>query len=79
MQFLNAGFGNYVAISRVLTVVTPESAPIKRYINKLREEDKLIDLTLGNATRSLILLDSGQGVLASVHPDTIIGRVEKIR
>lgn len=79
MQFLNVGFGNFVAISRVLTVITPESAPIKRYIAGLKEEDKLIDLTCGKTSRALILLDSGQGVLSPVHPDTIVGRVEKIR
>lgn len=79
MQFLNIGFGNFVAISRVLTVITPESAPIRRYIGNLKEEDKIIDLTFGKPSRSLILLDSGQGVLSPVHPDTIVGRVEKIR
>lgn len=79
MYFLNVGFGNFVAISRVLTVISPESAPTKRYISKLRTEDKLIDLTFGKTTRSLLILDNGQAVLSPVHPDTIVGRVEKIR
>lgn len=78
MYFLNVGFGNFVAIGRVLTVITPDSAPIKRHIANLRSEDMLIDLTFGKMSRSLILLDSGQAVLSTVHPDTIVGRVEKI-
>lgn len=78
MHFLNVGFGNFVAINRVLTVITPESAPIKRYIAKLRAEDMLMDLTFGKTSRSLIVLDNGQAVLSPVHPETIVGRVEKI-
>lgn len=77
MRFLNIGSGNFVAIDRILTVITPESAPIKRYIAKLRSEGMLMDLTSGRTSRSLIVLDNGQAVLLPMHPETVVGRGEK--
>gem|GEM_PF-310874 len=74
-ELVHIGFGNLVAINRVLTIMSPDSAPIKRMVREARDGDKLIDLTYGRKTKAVLVLDSGQLVLAAVHPETIVNRL----
>ena len=76
MYFICIGHGNYVSINRVVSIVYPDSAPIKRQMARLREEDRLVDVTCGKPTRALILLDDGRGVLSTLHPETIANRAD---
>jgi len=76
VKFINIGFGNIVHANRVIAIVSPESAPIKRVIQDSREKGTLIDATLGRRTRSVIVMDSSQVVLSALQPETISNRVE---
>lgn len=75
MQLINIGFGNMVSSSRLVAVVSPESAPIKRIIQEARDRGTLIDATYGRRTRAVIITDSDHIVLSAVAPETIGGRV----
>jgi len=77
MQLINIGFGNVIASNRIIAIVSPESAPIKRIIQDAKEEKKIIDATCGRRTRAVIIMDSGNIVLSSVQPETVAGRVDK--
>lgn len=74
-ELVHVGFGNIVNLNRALTIMSPESAPIKRIIQEAREKNTLIDLTYGRKTKSVIVLDSGHLVLAALQPETIANRV----
>ncbi len=74
MQLINIGFGNMVSASRVISIVSPESAPIKRIIQEAKDNKMTIDATLGRRTRAVIMMDSGHVVLSSIQPETIAGR-----
>ena len=73
-QFINIGFGNIVSANRVVTIVSPESAPIKRIINDGRERGQLIDATYGRRTRAVIITDSNHVILSSIQPETVANR-----
>lgn len=75
MKLINIGFGNVIAATRVVAVVSPDSQPIKRLISDSREKGILIDATYGRRTRSVMILDSGHIVLSAVQPETIAGRI----
>ena len=75
LRLINIGFGNLVAGNRLLAVVSPESAPVKRLIQDTRDRGNLLDATFGRRTRSVILMDSGHVVLSAIQPETIAGRV----
>ena len=75
MKLINIGFGNIVAANRVVAIVSPESAPIKRVIQEARDANILIDATYGRRTRSVIIMDSGNIILSAVQPETVAGRV----
>ena len=77
MKFINIGFGNIVSSSRLIAVVSPESAPIKRIIQDARDNGKLVDATYGRRTRALIIMDSEHVILSSVQPETVPGRLDK--
>ncbi len=70
MKLINIGFGNIVSSSRVIAVVSPESAPIKRLIQEAREHGMLIDATYGRRTRAAIVMDSRHVILSAVQPET---------
>ncbi len=72
---LHVGFGNAVKISRILAVVNPGSSPVRKLKEEARLEKKIIDVTEGRRTRSILILDSGHLVLSSVQPDTISQRL----
>ncbi|MBW4442171.1 MAG: DUF370 domain-containing protein [Plectolyngbya sp. WJT66-NPBG17] len=74
IKLINIGFGNIVSAHRVIAIVSPESAPIKRIITDARESDKLIDATYGRRTRAVIVMDSGHIVLSAIQPETVANR-----
>lgn len=75
MKLINIGFGNMVAANRLVAIVSPESAPIKRIIQDARENGSLIDATYGRRTRAVIITDSDHIILSAVQPETVAGRV----
>ena len=77
MKLIGIGFGNLVAAGRILAVVSPESAPIKRVIQEARERGALIDASFGRSTRSVIFMDSGNLILSALPPDTIAARADE--
>lgn len=74
IQLINIGFGNIVAANRVIAIVSPESAPIKRIINDAKERGHLIDATYGRKTRAVIVTDSNHVVLSAIQPETVAHR-----
>lgn len=77
MKLINIGFGNMIAANRVIAMVSPDSAPIKRVITDARERGRLIDATYGRRTRAVIIADSGHVILSAILPETIAGRLEE--
>ncbi len=76
MKLINVGFGNIVSAGRIVAVVSPESAPIKRIIQEARDRSMLIDATWGRRTRAVIVTDSDHVILSAVQPETIAHRME---
>ncbi len=74
MESLNIGLGNYASASRVIAIVSPESAPVKRMIQEAKDKGLAIDSTFGRRTRAVVVMDSGQIILSSIQPSTIILR-----
>lgn len=77
-KLLNIGFGNTVVAERIVSIVSPNSSPIKRLKDEARSENRLVDATQGRRTRSVIVLDSNHVVLSSLHAETISQRFETI-
>ena len=75
VKLINIGFGNLISASRLLSIVSPESAPIKRIIQDSRERGLLVDATFGRRTRAVIIMDSGHVVLSALQPETVAGRM----
>ena len=75
MKLINIGSGNMVSASRVVAIVSPESAPIKRMIQDARDGGSLIDATYGRRTRAVIIADSGHVILSAIQPETISNRI----
>lgn len=75
MKLVNIGFGNMVSAERIVAVVSPESAPIKRIITDAREKEQLVDATYGRRTRAVIITDSGHIILSAIQPETVAGRL----
>lgn len=75
LKLINIGFGNLVSAARVLAIVSPESAPIKRIIQDAREKGELVDATFGRRTRAVIVMDSGHVILSAIQPETVAGRM----
>jgi extracellular matrix regulatory protein A len=73
-RLINIGFGNIVAASRIIAIVSPDSAPIKRIIQEARDKGILIDATYGRRTRAVVITDSGHVVLSAVQPETVAHR-----
>ena len=74
MRLVNIGFGNMVAASRLVAIVSPESAPIKRIMQDAKEQGTLIDATYGRRTRAVILTDSDHVILSALQPETVANR-----
>lgn len=75
IKLINIGFGNIVLANRIVAIVSPESAPIKRIIQEARDKGRLIDATYGRKTRAVIITDSEHIVLSSVQPETVANRI----
>ena len=74
MKLINIGFGNMISSARVLAIVSPDSAPIKRVIQEARERAMLVDASYGRKTRSVILMDTDHVILSAITPETIAVR-----
>jgi hypothetical protein len=74
---VSIGFGNIVSASRIVAMVSPESAPIRRVIAEARDRGMLIDATHGRRTRAVIVADSGHVVLSAVNPETVVSRLDE--
>ena len=75
MKLLNIGFGNMVSTDRLIAIVSPDSAPLKRMIQEGRDRGVLIDATYGRKTRSVVIMDSDHIVLSAIQPDTVAARL----
>ena len=75
MRFISIGFGNMVSAGRVVTLVSPDSAPVKRLIQDAREAGRIIDVTCGRRTRSVIITDSDHVILSAIQAETISNRL----
>ncbi len=76
IRLVNIGFGNIISAGRIVAIIGPESAPVKRIIQEAREERRAIDATCGRRTRAVIITDSGHVVLCAVQPETIAHRLD---
>ncbi|MGI6632250.1 MAG: DUF370 domain-containing protein [Bacillota bacterium] len=78
-RMVNIGFGNIVSADRIVAMVSPESAPIRRIIGEARDRGMLVDATHGRRTRAVIVVDSGHVVLSAVNPETVVSRLDENR
>lgn len=79
VRFINVGYGNVVSSDRIVAVVLPDAAPIKRLVQDARSNGNVIDATCGRKTRAVIITDSGHVVLSALLPETICARVQNFR
>jgi len=77
MQLINIGFGNIVSANRIISIVSPESAPIKRLIQEAKDSKMAVDATYGRRTRAVIIMDSGHVILSAVQPETVASRLDR--
>jgi len=75
IKLINIGFGNIVSANRIIAIVSPESAPIKRIIQEARDQGMLIDATYGRRTRAVVICDSHHVILSAVQPETVAHRL----
>jgi regulator of extracellular matrix RemA (YlzA/DUF370 family) len=75
IKLINIGFGNIVNANRIISIVSPESAPIKRIIQEARDRSMLVDATYGRRTRAVIITDSDHVILSAVQPETVAQRL----
>ena len=75
IKLINIGFGNIVSANRIISIVSPESAPIKRIITEARDRGMLVDATYGRRTRAVIITDSDHVILSAVQPETVAHRL----
>lgn len=76
MPLINIGFGNIVSANRIVTIVSPESAPIKRLIQESKDKGNAVDATCGRRTRAVLIMDSGHVILSAIQPETIASRLD---
>ena len=75
MKFINIGFGNMVSAGRIIAIASPESAPIKRLVQDAKEENRVIDVSCGRRTRSVIITDSEHVILSAIQAETVTNRL----
>ena len=75
MKLINIGFGNMVSANRLVAIVSPESAPIKRIIQDAKEKGTLIDATYGRRTKAVLIMDNDHLILSALQPETVAGRL----
>ena len=76
MKFINVGFGNMIAVDRVVAVVSPDSAPIKRLVQSAKDDGRAIDVTCGRRARAVVITDSEHVVLSAILAETLAGRLD---
>ena len=76
MRFINIGFGNMVSADRIVTIVSPDSAPVKRLIQDAKDVGRVIDVSCGRRTRSVIITDSEHVILSAIQSETIANRLD---
>ena len=76
MKFINIGFGNMVASERIVTIVSPDSAPVKRLIQDAKDSGRVIDVSCGRRTRAVIITDSGHVIFSAIQSETVANRLE---
>lgn len=77
MQLVNIGYGNIVNSERVISIVSPDSAPIKRMVQEAKDNKTAVDATYGRRTRAVLIMDSGHVILSAVQPETVAARMDK--
>lgn len=77
MKFINIGYGNMISAERIVTIVSPESAPIKRMVQEARDDGRAVDATYGRKTRAVIVMDSGHIILSSLVAETLASRLNE--
>ena len=75
MKLINIGYGNMISANRIVTIVSPDSAPIKRLVQEAREDGRAIDATYGRKTRAVVIMDSGHIILSSLITETLAARI----
>ena len=75
MKFINIGFGNLVAVTRIVAIANPDSAPIKRLVQDAKDDNRIIDVSCGRRTRAVIITDSEHIILSAIQPETISNRL----
>lgn len=76
MKFINIGFGNMVSADRIVTIVSPDSAPVKRLVQDAKDSGRVIDVSCGRRTRSVIITDSEHVILSAIQAETIANRAD---
>lgn len=76
MKFINIGFGNMVSADRIVTIVSPDSAPVKRLVQDAKDSGRVIDVSCGRKTRAVIITDSEHVILSAIQAETIANRVD---
>lgn len=74
-QFMNIGFDNMVSVQKIVAIVSPESAPVKRLVQEAKEAGNVVDATHGRKTRAVIFTDSTYLILSAIQPETLVGRL----
>ena len=77
MKLINIGFGNIVSADRIIAIVSPESAPIKRIVQEAKDKGTAIDATYGRRTRAVLVTDSDHLILSALQPETVAARLDK--
>lgn len=78
-ELIHVGFGNFLAVNKVLAIVTPSSAPIQRMVREGKKEKTIIDITSGRRTKAAVFMDTGQIMLVAITPEALAGRVAASR
>lgn len=76
VKLINIGYGNFASANRLIAIISPESAPVKRIVQDAREGRTLIDATYGRRTRAVLVMDSGHVILSAVQPETVAHRLD---
>ena len=77
MQLVNIGFGNIVSADKIVAIVSPDSAPIKRMVQEAKDSKTAVDATCGRRTRAVIIMESDHIILSAIQPETVAGRLDK--
>ena len=77
MKLINIGYGTMISAARIITIVSPDSAPIKRLIQEAKDDGRAIDATYGRKTRAVIVMDSGHIILSSLITETLASRINE--